>query len=198
MKEEGKIIKYRGRAFLSCSLRDEDSRFIEGIENILKAHDIEPFGTVGKYSASPTNVAKHMKDNIPKADMVVIVATPRYLQKDLKTGKISQGLSEMVHVETGMAYMSDKPVIAFVKKGTEIGNFLPNITQYIILDETESDLKKKWNLITSLIENAWKLVIQKKNKEGSVNFTNFITAGLAFVGTISLISSIFSSSKSED
>jgi hypothetical protein len=48
-------------AFLSCSLRTEDKQFVEYIERILVAHRIKPFGTVGLFSASPTNTAAHMK-----------------------------------------------------------------------------------------------------------------------------------------
>lgn len=131
---ENSQMEFVASAFVSCSLRKEDKPFVEFIERILIAHRIRVFGTVGLYSASPENVAVHMKENIPQSDFVVIVATPRYIQKDLKSGKITYGLSEMVHVEAGMAYMAEKPVIAFVKEGTEVGGFLPNVTQFIILN----------------------------------------------------------------
>ncbi len=197
MEETNKLINYTGKAFISCSLREEDKKFIHGIEKILKRHKIEPFGTVGKYSAAPNNPAQHMKDNIPKADIVIIVATPRYFQRDIKTGEESFGLSEMLHVETGMAFMADKPVIAFVKKGTEIGSFLPKITQYIVLDETNEDLKNKWELITSLLKNAVKIAFEKRNKESAPNLWGNIKGGLAFIGGVFLVDQIFFSSRDE-
>jgi hypothetical protein len=177
-------------AFLSCSLRTEDKQFVEYIERILVAHRIKPFGTVGLFSASPTNTAAHMKKNIPLADIVVIVATPRYLQKDLKTGKISYGLSEMIHVETGMAYMAGKPVVAFVQEGTDVGNFLPNVTQYIILNGQQADLSSKWSLINSLIRNAYGIVRQIKDQEANKSFWGALTTGLAIFGGIKIVESL--------
>ena len=137
--EEDQIAK----AFISCSLREEDKPFVELIEKILKKSKIRPFGTVGRFSVSPENPVELMKKNIPQADFVVICATPRYLQKDLHNDTITYGLPEMVHVETGMAFMADKPVVVFVKDGTDVGSFIPNITQYVTLNGEYSDYLKK-------------------------------------------------------
>ena len=182
-------------AFLSCSLRQEDRPFIEYIERILKSHRIKLIGTVGLFSASPTNTAEHMKKNIPLADFVVIVATPRYLQKDLKTGKLSYGLSEMVHVETGMAYMADKPVVVFVQEGTDVGSFLPNVTQYIILNGRQEDLQMKWGLINSLIRNAYNIVRQIKEQAANKSFWGALTTGLAIFGGIKLAEALTTEEK---
>lgn len=69
----------------------------------------------------------------------------------------------MIHVETDMAYMAGKPVVAFVQEGTDVGNFLPNVTQYIILNGQQADLSSKWSLINSLILNAYGIVRQIKD-----------------------------------
>ena len=180
------------RAFVSCSLREEDKPFVKYVLNILKKFRIEPFGTVGMLSAAPMNIAEHMKTNIPIADIVVIVATPRYLQQDLKTGQLSYGLPEMVHVEAGMAFMSDKPVIVFLQQGTHIGSFLPNITEYIELNGQPYDLQVKSGLINSLFGNACSIVTKKKNDQQSKEMGNFINVGLAIVGGLTLAESIFS------
>ncbi|MFY0603262.1 MAG: hypothetical protein JXQ93_04890 [Flavobacteriaceae bacterium] len=180
--------EFVGTAFLSCSLREEDRSFIELIERILLTHKIKPFGTVGRHSAAPLNIPEHMKINIPKADFVVIAATPRYFQRDMHTGQNSNGLSEMVHVETGMAYMANKPVVVFVKEGTNVGNFLPSITEYIVLNEQRDDLKKKWKLINSLIENAYQIVHSIKKPEATpISFKGVLTTGLAILGGIKLL-----------
>ena len=177
---------YIATAFVSCSLRNEDKLFVDLIEQILDRHGIQPFGTVGKYSAAPINPAEHMKQNIPSADIVVIVATPRYLQKDIQTGEVSYGLSEMVHAETGMAYMAGKPVVVFVQEGTHVGNFLPNITEYIVLNGHRIDLQNKWNLINSLLNNAYNIVQKIKESQASKEFGNFLITGLAIWGGIKI------------
>jgi hypothetical protein len=185
-------------AFLSCSLRPEDKSFVEYIERILIAHQIKPFGTVGLYSAAPTNTVAHMKKNILLADFVVIVATPRYLQKNIKTGKVSYGLPEMVHVETGMAYMAEKPVVVFVQEGTDVGNFLPNVTQYIILNGKQEDLNTKWGLINSLLRNAYNIVRQIKDQAANKSFWIALTTGLAIYGSIKLAQVLITEDKSND
>lgn len=187
-----------GKAFISCSLREEDRPFIQMVERILNHYKFEPFGTVGLFSAAPMNPAEHMKENIPKADIVVIVATPRYIQKDLKTGQTSYGLSEMVHVETGMAIMANKPVIVFVQEGTSIGNFLPNVTQYITLNGSQHDLNAKQNLITSLLGNAISIVQNMKSSTFSKQAKNFGVKALAVFGGIALLHAIFSSDKNNE
>jgi len=170
---------YLARAFISCSLRTEDKPFIEFIERILMAYKILPFGTVGKFSAAPTNTSELMKKNIPLADFVVIVATPRYFQKDLQADRISLAISEMLHVESGMAFMADKPLVVFVQEGTNVGNFIPTVTQYITLSGEQSDLNEKWQLIGVLLNNTYSIVRQKKEQEANKSFWNIIKNVLA-------------------
>ena len=148
--------EYYARAFVSCSLRDEDRPFVDFVCSILESYHIQPFGTVGKLYAAPENPVVSMDKNINNADIVVICATPRYIQQDIHNGKESQGLSEMIHVETGMSYAYDKPVVVFVEKGTNVGGAIPNITQYVELTGDEEDYNEKKDLIYSLLNNAYK------------------------------------------
>jgi hypothetical protein len=187
--------QYNATAFISCSLRSEDKPFIEFVEKILIQHRIKPIGTVGKFSASPINPAELMRQNIPKADMVVIIATPRYVQKDLHSGKVSYGLPEMVHVETGMAYMSGKPVVVFVQEGTNVGSFLPNITQYITLNGSHLDLSNKWKVINSLLGNSHRIIKKLNERKSSKEIGNFFKVGLAVVGGITIFDSLFAENK---
>lgn len=181
---------FTATAFLSCSLRQEDRPFVNFVEKILKAHYIKPIGTVGYYSSAPTSTAEHMKKNIPKADFVVIVATPRYIQKDINSGKSSQGISEMLHVGTGMAHMADKPVVVFVQEGTNVGNFLPTITQYVTLNGQLADLNEKWIQINSLIRHSCDIVRQKNMEAQNQSLWKALTTGLAIFGGISLLNSM--------
>ncbi len=187
--------KYAARAFVSCSLRPEDENFVNYVCRILDFHNIQAFGTVGKFSASPENPIALMNKNIPLADFVVIVATPRYLQKDLATGKITHGLSEMVHVETGMAIAHGKPVVLFVQEGTHIGNALPNITQYVVLNGQRTDFDAKRKLIFSLLNNAY-LFVQKIKSDNTLKSVGKVAVGgLAVYGGIKLLQAIFGGEK---
>jgi hypothetical protein len=177
------------KAFISCSLHEEDKEFIDLVCNILIAHKILPFGTVGKFSASPENPIELMKTNIPLSDLVVICATPRYFQVDLMTGKKSYGLSEMVHVEAGIAIANNKPVVVIVQEGTDIGKALPNITQYIELNGKKDDYDSKKPLIKSLLSNAKKLVYNINYEKSIQLIIRIIIAILAIYGAIKLFQS---------
>jgi hypothetical protein len=86
--------KRRPLAFISTSLHIEDKPFVDLVEEITRENGFEPFGTVGKYSAAPIPVWDHMMENIPKADCVIMAATPRYLKRiymiKVKSIKLSQ------------------------------------------------------------------------------------------------------------
>lgn len=169
-------------AFVSCSLRTDDLPFINFVEQILRNNGISPFGTVGRHSAAPINPAEHIKQNIASADFVVIIATARYIQKDIHSGKLVYGLSEMLHVESGLAYMLNKPVVVFVKEGTNVGGFLPNITQYITLNGQQDDLIKKQLLIKSLFNSIKQIIQQRRANDSNKNFGNLVKTGLAIFG----------------
>ncbi|MDP3103057.1 MAG: hypothetical protein Q8M95_00440 [Candidatus Methanoperedens sp.] len=182
---------YIAKAFVSCSLRPEDEPFVDYIERILQEYNIEPFGTVGRYSVTPENPAVLMKKNIPNADFVVICATPRYLQKDLHTGQVSYGLSEMIHIETGIAYANDKPVVVFVQEGTNVGNFIPNITQYITLNGNSEDFVKNEPKILDLLNAAYLLSKKITESNGLKSVRNVAIVGLAAYGAYKLGEKLF-------
>ncbi|MGB3182058.1 MAG: toll/interleukin-1 receptor domain-containing protein [Cyclobacteriaceae bacterium] len=173
------------RAFISCSLRHEDREFVEFVEGALRKLNVKPVGTVGRHDAAPLSIATHMKENIENTDFVVVVATPRYVQKDVVTGKKSTGLSEMLHVESGMAYMAGKPVIVLAKEGTDLGSFLPQITQYVTLTGDNTDYLGKKNNIRQLINHAISIAGKAKLKKIGVN-------ALAVIGGFKLLKNFFS------
>jgi hypothetical protein len=180
----------QGNCFISCSLRPVDQPFVDFIVQIVRAHNLQPFGTVGKFSAAPISTAELIKQNIPKADIIVIAATPRYFQQDLQSRRTSSGLSEMLHVEAAMAYALNKPVIVLAQKGTDVGNFLPNITQYIYLDGSQEDFARQWTLIQSLFTNAISIAQKIREQTSTRNFGKFLTGGLAAFGLFKMIESI--------
>lgn len=113
-------------------------------------------------------------------------ATPRYFQSDIKTGQESYGLSEMVHVETGIALAHDKPVVVFVQEGTDIGKALPNVTQYITLNGRKEDYRAKKPLILSLLSNAKKIENEMNIKRATTWFIRAIIILLAIYGAYKL------------
>jgi nucleoside 2-deoxyribosyltransferase len=97
----------------------------------------------------------------------------------------------MVHVETGMAYALNKPVVLFVKEGTNVAPFLPNITQYIILNEQKNDLIDKYTLIYTLLNNAFNLIKNVRDKKATKGLTHVLIIGLAIWGAYKLAEMVF-------
>ncbi len=179
--------QFIAKAFVSCSLRPTDLPFVNLVANILRYYQIFPFGTVGLHEASTDNPTALMKKNIEESDFVVVVATKRYITKDNDSGKESNMLSEMIHTEAGIAFANSKPVVVFVEEGTNVGNFIPNITQYITLDGTQPNLDSQRNLIISLLNDAYQKSQEIKRKENWKGLGNFTLGILAVLGGLSLL-----------
>jgi len=174
--------------FVSCSLREEDKPFIDLVTNILIHYNFNPFGTVGLYDASTDNPVALMKKNIDKCDFVVVAATKRYQTKDTHNeDKESNSLSEMIHNETGMAYMKSKPIVVFVEEGTNVGGFIRNITQYITLDKSQENLDSQTNLILSLLNDALQKVQAKRRSTAWKDLGSLLLKGLAAYGGLKLL-----------
>jgi hypothetical protein len=175
-------------AFISCSLRSEDKPFVDYVESIVRQMGFLPVGTIGRYDAAPKPIWQQMKDNIQSADCIVLAATPRYLQQDiadkLRTGR---GMSEMLHTEIAMAVAMDRPVLAFVLEGTDVGSFLPQTVQYITLKSDSSDLMSKWPLIQAYFGNAAAMIESRRQKENRSGLLKIAVSGLAVVGGLALL-----------
>ncbi len=179
---------YLANVFISCSLRKEDKEFIDLVSNILIHYNFNPFGTVGLYDASTDNPTVLMEKNIDKCDFVVIAATKRYQTKDThNSDKESNSLSEMIHTETGMAYAKSKPIVVFVEEGTNVGSFIPNITQYITLDKTQENLNSQINLIKFLLNDALQKVESARRNQAWKDLGNLLLKGLAAYGGLKLL-----------
>ena len=150
------------------SLRDEDRQFVELVEMIAKENGFEPMGTVGRYSASPQPILDHMIETIQESDCVIMAATPRYIQTDVRdANKVRKVISGNVHSEGIIATIYKKPLLVFVLEGTDIGPLLPASTQYIELKENnEKDLENKKGLITSYFRNTIEIIHKNwRNKD---------------------------------
>lgn len=174
-------------AFISCSLRQEDKLFVARVDWLTRIFGFQPVGTVGKYDAAPKPIWQQMKDNVKSADCVVLAATPRYVQQDISDKKITgKAMSEMLHTEVGMAVASDRPVLAFVLEGTDVGSFLPQAVQYITLKQDGSDIFSKWHLISAYFNNALTMIRDRWAREDRGQVFKLVVGGLAILGGVVL------------
>jgi hypothetical protein len=69
--------------------------------------------------------------------------------------------------------------------------FLPNITQYIILNGQKNDLIDKYTLIYTLLNNAFNLIKNVRDKKATKGLTHVLIIGLAIWGAYKLAEMVF-------
>lgn len=176
------------KAFISCSLRSQDARFVTFIERYLHQNGIEPFGTVGRNAASPQNPVELMKENIEKSDFIVVCATKRYFQEDIHNkNQKSAGISEMLQFESGMAHASSKPLIVFVEEGVNMGSAIPNITQYITVRKNGDRLAFQRKTAFGLLEKVKEQCEENRSMEMFSGLGVLAVIGLAIYGGAKLL-----------
>ena len=181
------------QAFISCSLRQEDKSFVDLVEAITKRFGFHPMGTVGRYNTAPSPIWEQMRDGIQAADCIVLVATPKYIQQDIyDREKTRKGISEMLHVEVGMAIATGRPILAFVLEGTDVGSFLPQTVQYITLRMNDrDDVKSKWPLIANYFRSAFAIIQERWRQENRNDLLGLGKKILGAIGAATIIGTIF-------
>ncbi|HEX5276216.1 MAG TPA: hypothetical protein VFW42_00945 [Fluviicoccus sp.] len=184
-------------AFLSCSLRPEDEEFVNFVARLCRHFGFEPTGTVGKYQAAPEPIWKQMIDGVKSCDCVVLAATPRYIQQDVNnSSSAGRGISEMLHVEMGMAAIENKPVLVFVQKGTNVGSFLSQYVQYIEIDmRSKADINRKAPLIANYFRSAFSIIERNWSEKSKSDLFKASAAVLATIGAINVLDALFSDKK---
>lgn len=145
------------------------------------------------YDAAPQPIWQHMRDGVQAADCMVIAATPRYAQQDVHDQRKTQrGVTEMIQVELGMAVMADRPVLAFVLEGTDVGAFLPQRTQYVELRPNDQDhLSTQLPIIANYFRSAFAMIQERWRKEARDDLLRFGGYVLAGIGAVTVIDAAF-------
>lgn len=170
---------FLARAFVSCSLREEDQSFVGFVEHILKHFGVEPLGTSRDYPFAPFPFVEGLRTNAPGCDFLVIVATPRYVQWDMVSRASGLGLLDLLEMEDGMPHFLGKPVVLFVKQGTDVKNFLPGVDRFVTLDGTHKDTERQWGHVTGLLGHVLNLVREHERKKHYGSFLKSLGKRLA-------------------
>jgi len=75
-------------------------------------------------------------------------------------------VQEMLHVEVEMAFASNRPVLVFVQRGTDVGRFMPQLVQYIVIDPSDrEDVRVQWPLIANYFRSSLIMIEQRWREE---------------------------------
>jgi hypothetical protein len=95
--------------------------------------------------------------------------------------------------------MADRPVLAFVQKGTNVGGFLPSLVQYIEIDPSDqSDIKTKWPAMANYFRSGLAMIQERWAKENRQNLLKGIGVVLGIIGGATVMDSIFSPSTEDE
>jgi len=183
------------KAFISCSLREEDQPFNAFIINLARHFGLEPCCTVGLFRAAPKAILNQMESGIEEADCLIMIATPRYLQEDISNkDKQDEAISESLLVEFVLSYKEQKPILIFALEGVKLPDIILNQVQVIYLKHKDPELHLKWKLISSYFESAHKMIVRNWNRNlarGALEFTTAFLAGIGIATIADFLASVF-------
>jgi len=175
------------RVFVSRGLRIEDRAIGDPIAEMIREWGIKTV-TVGiEVKVPDEQVPQKVREEIRKADALIAIATPRYM--DALTG-LWRTLG-WLHAEVGIAFGIDKPLLILKDKRTFLGglpSYLANLKQTPIIKFDPNNLDKLRTGLSSLMPGFREWIETKRRQEFFDALGKIIVGRLAVVGAIAIIS----------
>lgn len=109
------------RVFVSRSLRLEDSPVADQIENMIKLWGFETITAgINRFSEDPMRIPDDINETIKKSDALIAICTPRDYSLQEKVYKTLP----WIHIESTMAFESDKPLLFIVDERIKLEGLL--------------------------------------------------------------------------
>lgn len=177
------------RVFVSRGLSVEDKAIGDPIVEIIREWGFETV-TVGIEAKVPDDqVPQAVREEIRKADAVIAIATPRYL--DALTG-LWRTL-EWLHGEVGIAFGIDKPLLILKDKRTSLGglpSYLTSLKQAPIIEFDPYNLDELRTELSTIMPGFREWIETKRRQEFFDALRRIIIGGLAVVGGVTILSGI--------
>jgi len=177
------------KVFVSRGLRVEDRAIGDPIVEMIREWGFETV-TVGIEVKVPDDqVPQAVREEIRKADAVIAIATPRYL--DALTG-LWRAL-EWHHGEVGIAFGIDKPLLILKDKRTSLGglpSYLTNLKQAPIIEFDPYNLDELRTGLSTIMSGFREWIETKRRQEFFDALGKIIIGGLAVVGGVTILSGI--------
>lgn len=177
------------RVFISRGLSVEDRAIGDPIAEMIREWGFETV-TVGiEVKVRDEEVPQAVKEEIRKADALIAIATPRYM--DALTG-LWRTL-EWLHGEVGIAFGIDKPILILKDRRVSLGglpSYLANLKQTPIAEFDPYNLDELRARLSTLMPGFREWIETKRRQEFFDALGKIIVGGLAVVGGIAIISGI--------
>ena len=155
--ESGNMEKYR--AFIAHSIDKKDKLVVESFLKILSQASIE--GYLSELHPQPRPIPEKIRQNIEQADCLVAIITKKYKIEEREIWKTS----DWIHNEIGMAYQSNKPILALVEENVEVGGLSKYTTELIYFDRI--NIQKSIQLISSVLGSLRKQIEKNRLEDSS-------------------------------
>jgi len=169
-------------AFVSCSLRPEDKPVVNRIVDMIEIWGFDPITEgVNRFSEDPLRIPADIKKQIDNSAAVIGIATPRnfsLLDKAYRT-------FPWLHLEAGMAFYSDKPLLFIVDERIKPEGLLkyPNFPK-VFYHPTKLDVLE--HRFAVVMPGFRKWIAEKKQKDfwNGLAKAGLILGGIYLVGKL--------------
>ena len=177
------------RVFISRGLSVEDRTIGDPIAEMIRECGFETV-TVGiEVKVPDEQVPQAVREEIKKADALIAIATPRYM--DALTG-LWRTL-EWLHAEVGIAFGIEKPLLILKDKRVSLGglpSYITELKQVPIIEFDPYNLDELRMGLSTLMPKFREWIETKRRQEFFETLGKIIVEGLAVVGGIAILSGI--------
>lgn len=177
------------RVFISRGLSVEDRAIGDPIAEMIREWGFETV-TVGiEVKVSDEQVPERIREEIRRADAVIAIATPRYLDALTWLWRTL----EWLHGEVGIAFGTDKPLLILKDRRVSLGglpSYLANLKQTPIIEFDPYNLDELRTGLSTLMPGFREWIETKRRQEFFDALGKIIIGGLAVVGGFAILSGI--------
>jgi len=175
--------------FISRGLRTEDKIIGDPISEMIREWGFKTVTVGVEIEVPEEQVAQAIKEEMKKADALIAIATPRFM--DAFTGLLKT--LEWLHGEVGIAFGIDKPLLILKDNKVSLLGLPAYLKDKPIIEFDSYNLEElRAKLPTIMFEfRGW--IETKRKKEFYDTLGKVIVGGLAVVGGIAIISGIIGS-----
>lgn len=175
--------------FVSRGLRIEDRAIGDPIGQMVKEWGFETV-TVGiEIKVPEEQVPSQVREKISRADAVLVIATPRYM--DALTG-VWRTL-EWIHDEVGIAFGINKPLLILKDRGVSVGglpSYLGELKQAPLIEFDPDNLDELRIGFSAIMPGFREWIEDERRQEFFDGLKRIVVGGFAVVGGIVVISGI--------
>jgi hypothetical protein len=186
------------KVFVSRSIREEDKWITDAIVEMIKEWGFETITVGVEVKVPEEKVADAVREEIKKADALIAIVTPRFL--DALTG-LWRTL-EWLHGEVGISYGYDKPLLILKDKRVALGGLPKYLAEYKYVPLVEFDpfnLEELKLKLHAIMPGFREWIANKKREEFFEALATLAVGAFAVIGFIAVVSGIvgalFGSSK---